>query len=117
MSDIDWKKCLDWIKRLNFLDADEPLLRNNLKIHDFAQCLRDGVVLCRLLNALAAGIVDLREFSQRPQMSEVKSSIFALQYFLKMFPKCYFIQILNQYYKFSKTNITVFKNSLNKKSV
>lgn len=70
MTDSDWKECLDWIVRLDFLDRDEPLSRVNVQIHDFAQFLRDGVILCRLLNALAPGVIDQREFSQRPQMSQ-----------------------------------------------
>ena len=71
MADSDWQECLEWIKRLDFLDRDEPLLRANVQIHDFAQNLRDGVVLCRILNALARGIIDQRQFSQRPHMSQV----------------------------------------------
>lgn len=39
-------------------------------VFDLAQNLRDGVLLCHLLNKLSAGAVDLKDISQRPQMSQ-----------------------------------------------
>ena len=37
---------------------------------DLAQNLRDGVLLCLLLNKLSPGAVDKNDISQRPQMSQ-----------------------------------------------
>ena len=39
-------------------------------VFDLAQNLRDGVLLCLLLNKLSPGAVDKNDISQRPQMSQ-----------------------------------------------
>lgn len=40
---------------------------------DLAQTLRDGVLLCQLLNNLRAHSINLKEINLRPQMSQVKT--------------------------------------------
>lgn len=41
------------------------------QVCDLAQALRDGVLLCQLLNNLLPQAVNLREINLRPQMSQV----------------------------------------------
>jgi len=67
----DWKLCVDWLVRCNVLSSDHKLARNDAQVFDLAQFIRDGVVLCHLLNHLSPGCINPKNFSQRPQMSQV----------------------------------------------
>jgi guanine nucleotide exchange factor VAV len=68
----EWKLCLSWLVRCQSLPENHPALAPSAQVFDLAQSLRDGVVLCHLLNRLSPGAVDAKDFSQRPQMSQVK---------------------------------------------
>lgn len=46
------------------------------QVCDLAQALRDGVLLCQLLNNLLPQAVNLREINLRPQMSQVTHKYF-----------------------------------------
>ncbi|ESN95844.1 hypothetical protein HELRODRAFT_193493, partial [Helobdella robusta] len=70
MSENNWKRCLEWIMRCDILESDHKLSKSNVELVDFAQALRDGVIICQLLNTLVPGVLEQREFSQRPQMSQ-----------------------------------------------
>lgn len=48
------------------------------QVCDLAQALRDGVLLCQLLNNLLPQAVNLREINLRPQMSQVTHTNFDL---------------------------------------
>lgn len=45
------------------------------QVCDLAQALRDGVLLCQLLNNLLPQAVNLREINLRPQMSQVTHTL------------------------------------------
>jgi len=67
----DWKLCVEWLVRCQVLSSDHKVARNDAQVFDLAQFIRDGVVLCHVLNHLSPGCINPKDFSQRPQMSQV----------------------------------------------
>ncbi|XP_061164201.1 guanine nucleotide exchange factor VAV2-like isoform X3 [Saccostrea echinata] len=70
MATDEWKHCADWLVRCNILPDEHRATQPNASAFDLAQALRDGVLICHLLNNLSPGSVDLKDFSQRPQLSQ-----------------------------------------------
>ena len=70
----DWRLCADWLVRCNILAKDNAVNTPSAEVFELVQVLRDGVLLCHLLNRLNPGVIDVKDFSQRPQMSQVKLS-------------------------------------------
>jgi len=66
----EWELCLDWLQRCKVLPYE--FMGHN--VSDFAQCLRDGVILCQLVTTLKPTIDD-RDYSLRPQSSQVGFSL------------------------------------------
>uniref|UniRef100_A0A8R1HTU9 Protein vav-1 n=2 Tax=Caenorhabditis japonica TaxID=281687 RepID=A0A8R1HTU9_CAEJA len=60
-----WKECARWLRDLNILTADK-----NGTMLEFASVLRDGVLLCRLANALVPNSVDQKEIMKSQQQSQ-----------------------------------------------
>lgn len=73
MAADEWKLCADWLVRCRILPPDHKALQPDAQAFDLAQALRDGVLLCHLLNSLKPYSVDSKDFSPRPQLSQVKS--------------------------------------------
>ncbi|KAH9361416.1 hypothetical protein HPB48_003910 [Haemaphysalis longicornis] len=71
MADVLWRDCANWLIRCQALPPDHRVTWANAQLIDLANTLRDGVLLCQLLNKLQPGCVDLKEMSLRPQMSQV----------------------------------------------
>jgi len=67
----DWRLCADLLVRCQLLGADHKVTSPTAQVFDLAQVLRDGVLICHLLNRLYPGAIDNKDFSQRPQMSQV----------------------------------------------
>lgn len=67
----DWRLCVEWLVRCQILPEDHKATRSDANAFDLAQALRDGSLICHLLNQLCPSSVDLKEFSPRPQMSQV----------------------------------------------
>lgn len=70
MADILWRECASWMIRHQVLLPDHRVTWSTAQVIDFASILRDGVLLCQLLNKLVPGCIDLKEISLRPQMSQ-----------------------------------------------
>ncbi|XP_029849038.3 guanine nucleotide exchange factor VAV3 isoform X2 [Ixodes scapularis] len=70
MADVLWRDCADWLVRCQALPPDHRVTWGTAQLIDLANTLRDGVLLCQLLNKLLPGCVDLKEMSLRPQMSQ-----------------------------------------------
>ncbi|XP_077504211.1 proto-oncogene vav-like isoform X2 [Amblyomma americanum] len=70
MADVLWRDCANWLIRCQALPPDHRVTWANAQLIDLANTLRDGVLLCQLLNKLQPGCVDLKEMSLRPQMSQ-----------------------------------------------
>ena len=67
----DWQRCVDWLVRCQILSGDHRLTKDDARVFDLAQFIRDGVVLCRVLMHLSPGCISCRDFSQQPHMSQV----------------------------------------------
>lgn len=76
----EWRHCVDWLVRCNILPEEHRATQPDASAFDLAQTLRDGVLICHLLNTLSPNSVDLKDFSQRPQLSQVrKASVYSLK--------------------------------------
>ena len=66
-----WRQCVSWLVDTRVLPPQHKTTYPSAQIFDLAQTLRDGVVLCNLLNAIKPGAVDLTRINIRPQMLQV----------------------------------------------
>ena len=70
MADL-WRQCVRWLIDTGVLPRQHKTCFPDAKIFDLAQTLRDGVVLCNLLNAIQPGAIDVGRINIRPQMLQV----------------------------------------------
>lgn len=67
-----WKRCARWLIECRVLPASHRVTWEGAQVCELAQALRDGVLLCQLLNNLLPHAINLREVNLRPQMSQVR---------------------------------------------
>lgn len=67
-----WRQCALWLINCKVLPANHRVTWESAQVFDLAQTLRDGVLLCHLLNNLRPQTINLKEINLRPQMSQVK---------------------------------------------
>uniref|UniRef100_A0A3Q3IIG8 Vav guanine nucleotide exchange factor 3 n=1 Tax=Monopterus albus TaxID=43700 RepID=A0A3Q3IIG8_MONAL len=65
-----WRQCALWLIHCKVLPAEHRVTWDSAQVFDLAQTLRDGVLLCHLLNNLKPQSVNLKEINLRPQMSQ-----------------------------------------------
>ncbi|CAJ1054043.1 proto-oncogene vav isoform X1 [Xyrichtys novacula] len=65
-----WRQCAIWLIDCRVLPDNHRVTWDGAQVCDLAQVLRDGVLLCQLLNNLLPQAVNLREINLRPQMSQ-----------------------------------------------
>uniref|UniRef100_A0A1B6EAB2 Protein vav n=1 Tax=Clastoptera arizonana TaxID=38151 RepID=A0A1B6EAB2_9HEMI len=65
-----WKDCASWLTRCGVLRPDHKANWPEATLSDLAYTLRDGVLLCNLLNTLDPGCFDLKDVNQKPQMAQ-----------------------------------------------
>ncbi|XP_077426262.1 proto-oncogene vav isoform X2 [Vanacampus margaritifer] len=65
-----WRQCAKWLIECRVLPETHRVTWESAQVCDLAQALRDGVLLCQLLNNLLPHAVNLREINLRPQMSQ-----------------------------------------------
>ncbi|XP_057698653.1 proto-oncogene vav-like isoform X2 [Corythoichthys intestinalis] len=65
-----WRQCAKWLIECRVLPETHRVTWETAQVCDLAQALRDGVLLCQLLNNLLPLAVNLREINLRPQMSQ-----------------------------------------------
>ncbi|XP_040891096.1 proto-oncogene vav-like isoform X2 [Toxotes jaculatrix] len=65
-----WRQCATWLIDCRVLPENHRVTWEGAQVCDLAQALRDGVLLCQLLNNLLPQAVNLREINLRPQMSQ-----------------------------------------------
>lgn len=64
MENEEWKMAKDWVISTGIKPMTTKPLENIVDLFDFAQSLRDGVILCQIINRLKPGtIVDFSEVS------------------------------------------------------
>lgn len=71
MANGGWRECANWLTRCGALRADHKVNWPESTIDDLAHTLRDGVILCNLLNTLEPGCLGTRDINQKPQMAQV----------------------------------------------
>ncbi|XP_072525083.1 guanine nucleotide exchange factor VAV3b isoform X2 [Salminus brasiliensis] len=65
-----WKQCTLWLIDCRVLPSNHRVMEDWAQVFDLAQTLRDGVLLCQLLNNLRANTINLQQINLRPQMSQ-----------------------------------------------
>ncbi|KAM9322710.1 guanine nucleotide exchange factor VAV3-like isoform 2-T2 [Pholidichthys leucotaenia] len=65
-----WRQCATWLISCKVLPPNHRVTADTAQVFDLAQTLRDGVLLCQLLNNLRPCTIDLKEINLRPQMSQ-----------------------------------------------
>ncbi|XP_074507952.1 guanine nucleotide exchange factor VAV3-like isoform X1 [Sebastes fasciatus] len=65
-----WRQCAMWLISCNVLPEKHRVTADTSQVFDLAQTLRDGVLLCQLLNNLRPLTINLKEINLRPQMSQ-----------------------------------------------
>ncbi|XP_044514395.1 proto-oncogene vav isoform X3 [Gracilinanus agilis] len=65
-----WRQCAHWLIQCRVLPPNHRVTWDGAQVCELAQALRDGVLLCQLLNNLRPHAVNLREINLRPQMSQ-----------------------------------------------
>ncbi|XP_035987612.1 proto-oncogene vav-like [Fundulus heteroclitus] len=65
-----WRQCAIWLIECRVLPENHRVTWEGAQVCDLAQALRDGVLLCQLLNNLLPQAVNLKEINLRPQMSQ-----------------------------------------------
>ncbi|XP_073212949.1 guanine nucleotide exchange factor VAV3 isoform X3 [Lepidochelys kempii] len=65
-----WKQCAQWLIHCKVLPHNHRVTWPTAQVFDLAQTLRDGVLLCQLLNNLRSHSINLKEINLRPQMSQ-----------------------------------------------
>ena len=69
----DWRKCLDWFKRCQVITPkDTALYSEQVQVFELSKEMRQGVIICHLLNRLVPGAIDQKEFNVRPHSSQVR---------------------------------------------
>ncbi|XP_077986297.1 guanine nucleotide exchange factor VAV2-like isoform X1 [Glandiceps talaboti] len=66
----EWRYCAQWLIECQVIPPNHRVTWEGSQAFDLAQTLRDGVLLCQLLNRLLPGAIDLKEIALRPQMSQ-----------------------------------------------
>ncbi|KAL6420434.1 hypothetical protein ACFW04_014438 [Cataglyphis niger] len=65
-----WRECASWLTRCGALRADHKANWPQATAFDLAYTLRDGVLLCNLLNIVDSGCIDMKDVNQKPQMAQ-----------------------------------------------
>ncbi|XP_041824187.1 guanine nucleotide exchange factor VAV3 isoform X1 [Melanotaenia boesemani] len=65
-----WRQCALWLINCKVLPSNHRVTWESAQVFDLAQTLRDGVLLCHLLNNLRPQCINLKEINLRPQMSQ-----------------------------------------------
>uniref|UniRef100_A0A8C2EHB7 Vav 3 guanine nucleotide exchange factor b n=1 Tax=Cyprinus carpio TaxID=7962 RepID=A0A8C2EHB7_CYPCA len=84
-----WRQCSLWLIDCKVLPRNHRVTADSAQVFDLAQTLRDGVLLCQLLNNLRPDTINLKEINIRPQMSQVFFFTFIYLYVLTLLCKSF----------------------------
>jgi len=66
-----WRECTKWLTRWEMIRSDHKANWPTSSIDDLANILRDGVLLCKLLNKIDPGCIDMKDVNLKPTMAQV----------------------------------------------
>ncbi|XP_066149563.1 protein vav isoform X2 [Euwallacea fornicatus] len=69
-SDELWRECAKWLTRWDMIWPDHKANWDTSTIADLAAILRDGVLLCKLLNKIDPGCMDMKDVNLKPTMAQ-----------------------------------------------
>lgn len=75
VSDDLWHECTEWLVGCKAIPADHKANWPDSEIRVLALTLRDGVILCNLLNSIDPNALDMKDFNRKPQMAQVRTII------------------------------------------
>ncbi|KAE8751318.1 hypothetical protein FOCC_FOCC001889 [Frankliniella occidentalis] len=90
-----WRDCASWLTRCEALRPDHKANWADALVSDLAYTLRDGVLLCNLLNSLEPGCIEMKDVNQKPQMAQ----------FLCLRNIKAFLQVCHDYFGIKKTEL------------
>lgn len=70
---VPWKDCVKWLVSCGLVDPDHEMTKDSAEPVSLAKYLRDGVVICQLVNTINPGCIDMKEVNLRPQLSQFLS--------------------------------------------
>lgn len=76
VSDDLWRECVAWLTTCKAIPVDHKANWPEAEIRVLALTLRDGVILCNLLNTIDPNALDMKDFNRKPQMAQVCSNLF-----------------------------------------
>lgn len=71
VADDLWRECASWLTRCKVIPPDHKANLPDSEIRVLALTLRDGVLLCNLLNFIDPNALDMKDFNRKPQMAQV----------------------------------------------
>lgn len=71
MAEDLWRECSAWLTRCKVIPPDHKANWADSEIRVLALTLRDGVLLCNLINFLDLNALDMKDFNRKPQMAQV----------------------------------------------
>lgn len=66
-----WRECAAWLTRWEMLRADHRANWPDACIADLANILRDGVLLCKLLQKIDHNSIDMKDINLKPTLAQV----------------------------------------------
>ena len=69
MAEEEWRLCRDWLLQCSVISPTSPVMTAEEPI-ELAYLLRDGVILCKLLNFLSPGCIGPKDITQRMDMTQ-----------------------------------------------
>lgn len=89
MVDDLWRQCAAWLTRCKVIPSDHKANLPDSEIRVLALTLRDGVLLCNLLNFIDPNALDMKDFNRKPQMAQVCFSSVSFSFFFIIFSLCH----------------------------
>lgn len=75
-----WRECASWLTRCKVIPVDHKANLPDSEIRVLALTLRDGVLLCNLLNFIDPNALDMKDFNRKPQMAQVSVQFWFIFY-------------------------------------
>lgn len=72
-SSVPWRDCVKWLVSCGVVPGDHEMTKETSEAVSLAKYLRDGVVICQLVNTINPGSIDMKEVNLRPQLSQFLS--------------------------------------------